>query len=126
MNKIKILNIVGRLLYGLPMATFGVFHFLNANSMIGAVPAYLPAPIFWVYFTGAALLLAGLSIVIHKFDQLATFLLGLMLLIFVLTIHLPGLFNAETADFALRNLLQTSTMAGAAFYMSASLLSSQK
>lgn len=122
----KVLTCLGRLLFAIPMVFFGVQHFTNGTLMIGAVPTYIPGGIFWVYFTGAALILAGLSIVIRKFDQLATFLLGIMLLIFVLTIHLPGVLNPATMSASLPGFVTDIALVGAAFYMSGSILATKK
>ena len=52
----KTLQIFGKYMYILPIAVFGIFHFMNADSMSGMVPQYLPYQVFWVYLTGAALI----------------------------------------------------------------------
>jgi putative oxidoreductase len=83
--------------------------------MAGFVPAFIPGGVFWVYVTGLALVLACISILIDKQTRLACNLLGLMLIIFVLTIHIPG-FLGEMGDEALPNLLKDLALAGAAFY----------
>jgi uncharacterized membrane protein YphA (DoxX/SURF4 family) len=54
------------------------------------VPAYMPAKIFWVYLSGAGLLAAAVSMYLGKYDKLATTLLAVMLLLFALMVHLPG------------------------------------
>lgn len=102
---------LGRILYALPFGIFGLFHFMNASQMQGMVP--FPPQIVWVYVTGAALLAACISIVINKKAKLASLLLGIMLLIFVLAIHLPNALGGDHA--AVANLLKDAALAGAAF-----------
>ncbi len=81
---------VARILFALPMLIFGLFHFMNAGQMAGMVPGFIPGGVFWVYLTGLALIAAGVSFLINKYVKIAGLLLAIMLLIFVLTIHLPS------------------------------------
>lgn len=58
-------------------------------------------------------ILAGVSIIIQKLDEWASFLLAVLLLVFVLTIHLPGvLAGGETAQMFMPNLLKDLALAG--------------
>ncbi|MCU0447702.1 MAG: DoxX family protein [Microscillaceae bacterium] len=107
------MNLAGRVLFALPMAVFGLFHFMNAGAMKGMVPNYIPGGVVWVYITGIALIAAAVSIIIEKMTKLSGLLLGIMLLIFAFTIHLPG---GETS---MPSLLKDLALAGAAFYISA-------
>jgi len=110
----------GRYLYAIPIAIFGLMHFMNAGNMTGMVP--LPGAIFWVYLTGAALIAAAVSFIIEKKVRLAGLLLGIMLLIFVLSIHLPGVMGAEdpgAMQASMSALLKDLGLSGAAFYIGA-------
>lgn len=111
----KSLGFIGKLLYSLPLLLFGFGHLGNANAMSGMVPSYFPAPTFFVYLTGVALILAAIAIVIGKKAKLATLLLGIMLLIFALTVWLPQM-SDQTAFAA---MLKDIGLAGAAFFISA-------
>ena len=115
----KSLGFIGKLLFAGPMAMFGIFHFMGADSMTGMVPSFLPAPVVFVYLTGAALLLAAISIVIGKKAKLATQLLGLMLAIFAVLIHFPGFMNQDPVSSSM--FLKDTALAGAAWFMSAHL-----
>lgn len=110
------LGLIGRIMYALPLLGFGFGHFANANQMAGMVPSYFPAPVVFVYITGVALLAAAVSIIIQKKAKLATMLLGIMLLIFVLTLHLPGMMGGDQTSMAM--FMKDLSMAGAAFFMS--------
>ena len=105
---------VFRVLFAIPFAVFGVMHFMNAASMQGMVPAYVPGGIIWIYIIGALLILATLALIINKFAKAAGYLLGFMLLVFILTIHLPALMGGDQS--AMSSLLKDfSLMAGAMF-----------
>lgn len=110
---------IGRFLYALPMAAFGLFHFLNAEALAGIVP--VPGGRFWVYLTGAAFLAAAAAILTGRQAVLASRLLGLMLLIFVLSIHLPGVLGAPdpgSMQLSMTMLLKDTALAGGAWILS--------
>ena len=110
------LGLIGRILFAIPMLIFGIFHFGNADGMAGMVPSFIPGGVIWIYITGLALLAAGVSILIQKKMKLATFLLGIMLLIFVLTMHLPGVIGGNESSMPM--LLKDLGLAGGAFFIS--------
>lgn len=104
---------IGKYLYAIPMVIFGIFHFLNANAMAGMVP--IPGGLFWIYITGLSLILAGFSIIVQKQDDWTSFLLAVLLLVFVLTIHLPGVISGEEmAQMYMTNLLKDLALSGGA------------
>jgi len=104
---------IGKYLYAIPMVIFGIFHFLNANAMAGMVP--IPGGLFWIYITGLSLILAGFSIIVQKQDEWTSFLLAVLLLVFVLTIHLPGVISGgEMAQMYMTNLLKDLALSGGA------------
>lgn len=115
----KSLGFLGKLMYAGPIAMFGIFHLMGASDMQGMVPDFLPAPVFFVYLTGVALLLAAVAIIIGKKAKLATQLLGLMLALFALLIHLPGFMEGSQA--ATSNFLKDLALAGSAWFMSVHL-----
>ena len=80
---------LAEIIYALVMGIFGVLHFMNADTMSGMIPEFMPADgKIWIYITGAALVAAALAILINKFKTMACYLLALMLLVFVFTLHL--------------------------------------
>ncbi len=107
---------LGKLLYAIPMAIFGLFHFMNASSMAGMVPSYLPVQEAWVYLTGLALILAAVAILTGKKAKLATTLLGVMILAFALIIHLSGFLDGDASSSSM--FLKDLAISGAAFFMS--------
>jgi putative oxidoreductase len=73
---------------------FGVNHLLHADMMSGMVPSMFPAHKFLVYLTGICFLLAAIAFIINRYAKIAGYLLALLLLIIICTIHVPGMMNA--------------------------------
>ncbi|MCC7505244.1 MAG: DoxX family membrane protein [Saprospiraceae bacterium] len=107
---------LGRWLFAIPFAIFGLFHFMNAQAMADyVVPAYMPAKAIWVYLSGAGLIAATVSMLIGKYDKLATTLLAVFLLLLVVMVHLPGaMAGGEGAQASTSMLLKDLALAGAA------------
>jgi len=116
-------NLIARIsiiVYALITAMFGIHHLQAGASMAGAVPHFFPAPVFFVYFTGVAFILAAISFLINMKVKLAGYLLGTLLLIIVFSIHFPAFMTAT--DEASRmmpqiNILKDLGLAAAAFYI---------
>ena len=113
----KDLTSTGRIIYSITFFGFGINHFIQGNNMAGYVPPWLPVPVFWVYFVGLCLIAAGISIITRKYARLACLLLALLLLIIILTIHIPGLFNEQTMMMSMTNLLKDLGLMGAALVL---------
>lgn len=96
---------LAEIIFGASMGFFGVLHFLNVDAMSSLVPNIIPGDgTWWIYITGAGLLAAAVAIIINKFKGIACYLLALMLLVFVFSIHLkpaldgnPGSLLKDTA-----------------------------
>ncbi len=97
------------IIYAIAIGCFGVLHFMNAEEMKSGVPDFIPGGIIWIYITGAGLILAAVAIIINKATRLACYLLALMLVIFIFTIHLKHLAGGNYA-----NVLKDAAMAMAA------------
>jgi uncharacterized membrane protein YphA (DoxX/SURF4 family) len=109
----------GKYLYAIPFAVFGIFHFMNADAMAGFTPGGAPV----VYLVGVCLIAACVSILLGKYDKLATTLLAVMLLLFVVLLHGPGAGNADPAmsQQSISSLLKDLALAGAAMMYAAHL-----
>jgi uncharacterized membrane protein len=108
---------IGTILYALVVAFFGVNHFLNGTGMKNTVPSFIPGGIFWVYFTGAALVAAAIAFITGKQARLAGVLMALFLLVIVLTVHLPAVIRAPDVTavrFPLTNLVKDTGLAAGA------------
>ena len=102
------------------MILFGIYHFMAPRSLMAYVPEFLPGGIIWVYFAGGAFILAAIAFLAHKQVRLAGYLLAALLIIFVLTIHLPNYLNAGSADVKqgeFVNILKDTAIAAFALYI---------
>ena len=93
------LILFGRLLVGISMILFGVQHFMYAKFLATLVMAWLPAHLFWIYFTGACMVAAGLAIATGIQARPAGIMLGIMFLLWVVLLHAPRVFaNLHNQD----------------------------
>ena len=109
----KNLSLIGRILFALPFGIFGLNHFLMVDFFTGMLTSFISGTGFTVLLTGVFLILVSISIIIRKYTRLACFLLSALLLIFILTIHVPSLFEGgEGAKMALMQLLKDTSLMG--------------
>ncbi len=106
---------LARILYGVPFILFGIGHTMNADKMVGAVP--VPGGIIWIYFTGIAMILAGLAAITKFQGKLAMLLLALLLLIYIVTIHVPNLMKPETMMMGMMGLYKDVSLIGGALLL---------
>jgi putative oxidoreductase len=107
----KALSVLGRFIYAIPLAVFGVFHFMNPHTTASLLKGW-PIAEGLVYIVGLALILAAVSIIINVKARMACLLLALMLLIFILALHVPGVIKGN--QMAMVSLLKDSALMGAA------------
>jgi putative oxidoreductase len=118
-------HIVSRIaiyLLSIVLITFGVFHFIMPYDLLVYVPDFLPGGIRWAYFTGGAFILVGVSFLTNQYVKIASYLLSALMLIFILSIHVPNAINAadETyRKFALLNVLKDTAIMGFALHIAA-------
>jgi hypothetical protein len=79
----------GPYLFGISSVVFGIDHFLVLGIIASLVPAWMHGGMFWAYFTGAAFVAAGISIIFKWKDEWGAGLLGLMFLLWFLLLHSP-------------------------------------
>jgi uncharacterized membrane protein YphA (DoxX/SURF4 family) len=92
---------VGRIVIALAAIFFGIQHFLHPLGLPGVplqkeMPSWMPVPgrVLIDYVTGAALLVAGASILLHKKTRTVAACVGGWLLLMVLVIYGPVLIGA--------------------------------
>ena len=118
-------HVISRLsiyLLSVVMIVFGVMHFSHPHDLVNYVPSFLPGGIVWVYFVGIAFILVALAFITNTMVKTAGYLLAGLLLIFVLTIHLPNFLNSGDKGFkqmALIGILKNTAIACFALYIGA-------
>jgi putative oxidoreductase len=108
----KNLTTFGRIIFALPFAILGLNHFLFLDYYIGNLSSFIPLGPYTVMLTGIFLIMASISIIINKYVRISTILLAIMLLIFILSIHIPGLFNPQSWRVAFIELLKDTSLMG--------------
>jgi uncharacterized membrane protein len=81
---------LSNLCFAIPLAVFGALHVVAVDFVAPGVPAYMPWRLFWAYFVGVALLAASLSIATKIQVRWSGLLLGIMWLLFVAMLDIPG------------------------------------
>lgn len=71
------------------MVAFGVQHFIFADVTTAQVPAWIPGTVFGNYLSGAALLAAGMGLLLQRTARMAAALLGMFIFLTVIFIHGP-------------------------------------
>ncbi len=90
----SVLATIGRVLFGITAVVFGVDHFLALDLIASLVPVWMPGHVLIASLTGTAMIAAGVSILTRWMDGPAAFGLGVMFLLFVLTLHAPRVLSA--------------------------------
>jgi uncharacterized membrane protein YphA (DoxX/SURF4 family) len=115
---------LGRICLGAFFVLAGVQHFIYAQFVATLVPTWIPGAIYWAYFTGTALIAAGIGLVISKTARLAAALAGLMIFSWVLLLHIPRALSAAT-DAQSKNewiaVFEALSMSGIAFVLAGRL-----
>lgn len=78
-----------RILYGLALIAFGISHLGYVTPTASLVPAWLPSPVSWVYFTAATYIAAGAALVFGLLSRPAAALSALQMALFGLLVWVP-------------------------------------
>lgn len=95
MNK---LTVLGRILFALPFAIFGLNHFFIESFFSGMLTTFIPGGGFTIVFTGVLLIAVSVLIVIKKYVKEAAITLAVLLALFIFTIHIPHLLFPTTMN----------------------------
>ena len=88
------LAIAARWFFGIAFVVFGSLHLQAPAWIAGLIPHWIPFHLFFAWFTGTALIAAGLAIAIGIWTRLSSVLLALMLFAWVVIVHAPRIAHA--------------------------------
>ncbi len=112
----KNLAVLGRILFALPFGIMGLNHFLMTNTFLGMMSSFIPGGAYTILLTGALLIIACICIIINYNIKLVSFSLAGLLFLFIVTIHIPGLYDTDPnkVQTALIELLKDTGLMGGA------------
>lgn len=104
---------IGRILFALPFAVFGINHLIMMDYYLGMLTSFVPLGGYTIILTGLVMIGVSISIITKKFIRLSTLILAGLLLIFILTIHIPHLLDgSERVPIMIALLKDISLMGG--------------
>lgn len=81
--------LAGRLLFGVSLIIFGIQHFMYSAFIAALITPWIPAKLFFVYFTGCVFIATGLAVLSNILGSLGAWWLGIMFLLWVVVLHGP-------------------------------------
>jgi len=115
----KNLATFGRILFALPFALFGINHFLMTDYYLGMLTSFVPLGGYTVLLTGLVMIGVSISIITKKFIRLSTLILAGLLFIFIVTIHIPHLFDGTDKTPIVIALLKDISLMGGSLMIAA-------
>ena len=112
---------IGRILFALPFGIIGLNHFLMTDTFLGMMSSFLPGGGYTILLTGAFLIAASVCIILNKFIKVVCFSVAGLLFLFIVAIHIPHLFSADSAVMqeGLFGLLKDTGLMGGALIIAA-------
>jgi len=108
----KKLTTIGRILFAIPFALFGVNHFLMLDYYLGMLTSFVPLGAYTIILTGIMLIAASISIITKILVKFSTLLLAFLLFIFIITIHIPHLISDADKTITIIGLLKDISLLG--------------
>jgi putative oxidoreductase len=108
----KKLTTIGRILFAIPFALFGINHFLMLDYYLGMLTSFVPLGAYTIILTGIMLIVASISIITKVLVKFSTLMLAVLLFIFIVTIHIPHLFADADKTATIIALLKDISLLG--------------
>jgi putative oxidoreductase len=121
----KRLTNLGRILFAIPFALFGINHFLMTDYYLGMMTSFIPLGAYTIILTGIMLIGASISILTRKFVKFSTIMLSVLLFVFIVTIHIPHLIEGRDTTLTLITLFKDISLMGGSL-MIAGIYSDEK
>lgn len=113
--------LAGRISLGVCLPIFGLSHWAYAQFTADMIPAFIPAHLFWAYFTGAGHFAAGVAILTGVLARVAAIAFAVMVSGFVLLLHVPRVIGEPGSRAEWTMLVIAMTMTAAAWCAAGSL-----
>jgi uncharacterized membrane protein YphA (DoxX/SURF4 family) len=110
----KKLITIGRILFAVPFGILGINHFIMRDYYLGMLTSFVPGMGFTLLLVGLALIAVCVCLLINRFVKIACILLAFLLGLFIITIHIPNLFDPAKATVALIELMKDTALMGGA------------
>jgi uncharacterized membrane protein YphA (DoxX/SURF4 family) len=107
---------------GVVSILIGTYHLYQPNELLLFVPFFLPGGEIWSYMMGVSYFLVGVSFLFNYYVKFTSYLLALFLFLFVVSVHIPNYFFADSNDirtFALFNILNNTAIGAFALHIGA-------
>lgn len=114
----KKLTTIGRILFAIPFALFGINHFLMLDYYLGMLTSFVPLGAYTIVLTGIMLIAASISIITKILVKFSTLMLALLLFIFIVTIHVPHLISDADKTITIIGLLKDISLMGGSLMIS--------
>jgi putative oxidoreductase len=114
----KNLTTIGRILFAIPFALFGINHFLMLDYYLGMLTSFIPLGPYTIILTGIMMIAASISIITKVLVKFSTLLLAILLFIFIITIHIPHLFTDADKTITIIALLKDISLMGGSLMIS--------
>lgn len=114
----KRLTTIGRILFAIPFALFGINHFLMLDYYLGMLTSFVPLGAYTIILTGIMLIAVSISIITKILVKFSTLMLAVLLFIFILTIHIPHLFADADKTITIIALLKDISLLGGSLMIS--------
>ena len=114
----KKLTTIGRILFAVPFALFGINHFLMLDYYLGMLTSFVPLGAYTIVLTGIMMIAASVSIITKILVKFSTLLLAGLLFIFIVTIHIPHLITAADKTITIIGLLKDISLMGGSLMIS--------
>lgn len=109
------LAVAGRYIFAFTLVIFGAQHFEFAQFIATLIPAWIPGHLFFAYFTGVAMIAAGLAITFGILGRLGSTLIGIMFLSWFVVLHTPRVLAQPHNGDELTSAFIALGMGGASF-----------
>lgn len=114
-NAIRMIAVTSRYMFAIAILVFGIQHIMYEKFILTLIPGWIPGKLFWSHIVKIAFLGAGLSIILNVRARLASFLLGIMFLGWVLIVHIPGVSSRPNLESEWTSLFVALAMSGISF-----------